>query len=164
MTKKQDRSLSQDYHKWAETIMCFGCGEAIDLDDDGHVCDYYDTDYGLMCSDCEVKVVYYLCFNKKNKKGDRMIECNAIIEANNEIDKLKRENEKLNELCVKYGFEMRRLEEENERLKKENKFLQCTIESNSQDDYIDYLEKQNERLKERIEELVSHDKIVFMNG
>lgn len=30
--------------------------------------------------------------------------------------------------------------------------------------YIDYLEKQNERLKERITELASNDKIVFMNG
>ena len=56
------------------------------------------------------------------------------------------------------------LHEENEQLKQENKFLRCTIESNSQDDYIDYLEKQNERLKERITELASNDKIVFMNG
>lgn len=31
--------------------------------------------------------------------------------------------------------------EENEQLKKENKHLRCTIESNSQDDYIDFLEK-----------------------
>ena len=46
-----------------------------------------------------------------------MTECNAIIEANNEIDKLKRENKKLNALCVQYGFEMGRLEEENEKLK-----------------------------------------------
>ena len=46
-----------------------------------------------------------------------MSECNAIIEANNEIDKLKRENEKLNELCVQYGFDMGKLEEENELLK-----------------------------------------------
>ena len=46
-----------------------------------------------------------------------MTECNAIIEANNEIDSLKRENKKLNELCVKYGFEVGRLEEENEKLK-----------------------------------------------
>ena len=52
-----------------------------------------------------------------------MTECNAIIEANNEIDELKRENKKLNELCVKYGFEVGRLEEENEELKKENEFL-----------------------------------------
>lgn len=52
--------------------------------------------------------------------------------------------------------------EENEQLKKENKHLQCTIESNSQDDYIDFLEKQNEMLKERIEELAGNDKIVFM--
>lgn len=48
-----------------------------------------------------------------------MTECNAIIEANNEIDKLKKENERLNELCVKYGFEMGWLEEEHEQLKKE---------------------------------------------
>ena len=35
-----------------------------------------------------------------------MIECNAIIEANNEIDELKRENKKLNELCVKFGYDL----------------------------------------------------------
>ena len=46
-----------------------------------------------------------------------MTECNAIIKANNEIDKLKRENKKLNELCVQYGFDMGRLAEENEQLK-----------------------------------------------
>ncbi len=46
-----------------------------------------------------------------------MTECNAIIEANKEIDELKRENKKLNELCVKYGFEVGRLVEENEELK-----------------------------------------------
>lgn len=57
-----------------------------------------------------------------------------------------------------------KLVEENRQLKKENKFLRCTIESNSQDDYIDYLEKQNERLKERITELASNDKIVFIKG
>ena len=49
-----------------------------------------------------------------------MTECNAIIEANNEIDELKRENKKLNESCVKYGFEVGRLEEENEQLKQRN--------------------------------------------
>ena len=49
-----------------------------------------------------------------------MIECNAIIEANNEIDELKRENKKLNESCVRYGFEVGRLEEENEQLKQRN--------------------------------------------
>lgn len=48
-----------------------------------------------------------------------MTECNAIIKANNEIDKLKRENEKLNELCVQYGFEMGKLEEENKQLKQQ---------------------------------------------
>ena len=49
-----------------------------------------------------------------------MTECNAIIKANNEIDKLKRENKKLNELCVQYGFDMGRLAEENEELKQRN--------------------------------------------
>ena len=49
-----------------------------------------------------------------------MIECNAIIEANNEIDELKRENKKLNKTCVRYGFEVGRLEEENEELKQHN--------------------------------------------
>ena len=49
-----------------------------------------------------------------------MIECNAIIEANNEIDELKRENKELNKLCVKYGFEVGRLEEENKQLKQHN--------------------------------------------
>ena len=49
-----------------------------------------------------------------------MTECNAIIEANNEIDELKRENKKLNESCVRYGFEVGRLEEENEQLKQYN--------------------------------------------
>ena len=48
-----------------------------------------------------------------------MTECNAIIEANKEIDKLKRENKKLNKSCVRYGFEVGRLKEENEQLKKE---------------------------------------------
>ena len=49
-----------------------------------------------------------------------MTECNAIIEANNEIDELKRENKKLNESYVRYGFEGGRLEEENEELKQYN--------------------------------------------
>ena len=49
-----------------------------------------------------------------------MTECNAIIEANNEIDELKIENKELNKLCVKYGFEVGRLEEENKQLKQHN--------------------------------------------
>ena len=57
-----------------------------------------------------------------------MIECNAIIEANNEIDELKRENKKLNESCVRYGFEVGRLEEENEQLKQYNTELISKID------------------------------------
>jgi len=36
---------------------------------------------------------------------------------NNEIDKLKRANKKLNKLCIKYGCKVDRLEKENENLK-----------------------------------------------
>ena len=43
--------------------------------------------------------------------------------------------------------ELNQLNDENEELKKENKHLRCTIESNSQDDYIDYLKSENEQLK-----------------
>ena len=74
---------------------------------------------------------------------------------------LNRYNKQL-KLNIEQDREIRQLKEENEELKKENKHLQCTIESNSQDDYIDFLEKQNEMLKERIEELASNDKTVFM--
>lgn len=49
-----------------------------------------------------------------------MTECNTIIKANNEIHELKRENKKLNKSCVRYGFEVGRLEEENEQLKQRN--------------------------------------------
>lgn len=48
-----------------------------------------------------------------------MSEYNAIIKANNEIDRLKREIKRLKALCVQYSFDMERLEEENEELKKE---------------------------------------------
>ena len=53
-----------------------------------------------------------------------MSECNAIIEANNEINRLKRENKKLNALCVQYGFDMGSLDEENEQLKETIKELE----------------------------------------
>ena len=61
-----------------------------------------------------------------------MTECNAIIEANNEIDKLKRENKKLNESCVRYGFEVGRLEEENEQLKQYKQSVNDVLMSWSQ--------------------------------
>lgn len=64
-----------------------------------------------------------------------MTECDAIIKANNEIDELKKENKKLNGLCVNYGFEMGRLAEENKQLKdklteyeKENENLNNVLE------------------------------------
>ena len=56
-----------------------------------------------------------------------MTECNAIIEANNEIDELKRENKELNELCVRYGFEVGRLEEENEQIKQQLKRMMKSV-------------------------------------
>ena len=58
-----------------------------------------------------------------------MTECNAIIEANNEIDRLKKENKKLNALCVQYGFEMGRLEGENEQLKSTLHYLLNVIQN-----------------------------------
>ena len=61
-----------------------------------------------------------------------MIECNAIIEANKEIDELKRENKKLNESCVRYGFEVGRLEEENEQLKQYKQSVNDVLNSWSQ--------------------------------
>ena len=67
-----------------------------------------------------------------------MTECNAIIEANNEIDELKRENKKLNESCVRYGFEVGRLEEENEQLKQQkDKWKQQCIHFKEMLDDID---------------------------
>lgn len=81
------------------------------------------------------------------------------------IDLIKDEHYPMTETVVKGLIDcLNELFNENKQLKKENKHLQCTIESNSQDDYIDFLEKQNERLKEIIEELSSNDKIVFMTG
>ena len=61
-----------------------------------------------------------------------MTECNAISEANNEIDELKRENKELNKLCVKYGFEVGRLEEENEQLKQYKQSVNDVLKSWSQ--------------------------------
>ena len=61
-----------------------------------------------------------------------MTECNAIIEANHEIDELKRENKKLNESCVRYGFEVGRLEEENEQLKQYKQSVNDVLKSWSQ--------------------------------
>ena len=51
-----------------------------------------------------------------------MTECNTIIESNNEIDKLKRENNILKASNGEYEDALARLEEENEQLKqfKEN--------------------------------------------
>ena len=94
-----------------------------------------------------------------------MTECNAIIEANNEIDELKRENKKLNELCVKYGFEVGRLEEENEQLKKENDMLSCELSVSANKEIsrncrIAELEEENRQLKQQNVELIN--KIDFL--
>lgn len=67
-----------------------------------------------------------------------MTECDAIIKANNEIDELKKENKKLNGLCVNYGFEMGKLTEENEQLK----------------DKLSEYEKENENLNNVLEDFM----------
>ena len=67
-----------------------------------------------------------------------MTECDAIIKANNEIDELKKENKKLNGLCVNYGFEMGRLAEENKQLK----------------DKLSEYEKENENLNNVLEDFM----------
>ena len=88
-----------------------------------------------------------------------MTECNAIIEANNEIDELKRENKKLNESCVRYGFEVGRLEEENEQLRKENDMFSCELSVSANKEIsrncrIAELEEENEYYKSIFFELV----------
>ena len=70
-----------------------------------------------------------------------MTECSAIIEVNNEIDKLKGENKKLNALCVEYGFEMGRLEEENEQLKQDNQRLIKML-----DNVANYMQKEHKEI------------------
>ena len=70
-----------------------------------------------------------------------MTECDAIIEANNEIEKLKKENQRLNALCVQYGFEMGGLAEENEELKTKVDFYK-DFQKDARE-----LEKENEQLK-----------------
>ena len=88
-----------------------------------------------------------------------MTECNAIIEANNEIDELKRENKKLNESCVRYGFEVGRLEEENEQLRKENDMFSCELSVSANKEIsrncrIAELEEENKQYKSLFFELV----------
>lgn len=85
-----------------------------------------------------------------------MTECNAIIEANNEIDKLKRENKKLNTLCVEYGFEMGRLEEENEELKQTVSDWSGSYDELFED--VKRLEKENEQIKHLIKEAYNNER------
>ena len=77
-----------------------------------------------------------------------MTECNAIIEANNEIDKLKRENKKLNALCVEYGFEMGRLKDENEQLYELIDFVNTLIAFKTSESCQKEWEKRLEELRE----------------
>ena len=74
----------------------------------------------------------------KEKGVERMTECNAIIEVNNEIDELKRENKKLNESCVRYGFEVGRLEEENEQLKQQLKSIEDSFKFSYTENHIEF--------------------------
>ena len=91
-----------------------------------------------------------------------MTECNAIIEANNEIDKLKRENKKLNESCVRYGFEVGRLEEENEQLKQFKEKVFTLIEEELEEHpYLTLTEKWNPNCKNYHSCRSNHEKNVF---
>ena len=85
-----------------------------------------------------------------------MTECNAIIEANNEIDKLKRENNILNALCVEYGFEMGRLEEENKELKQTVSDWSGSYDELFED--VKRLEKENEQIKHLIKEAYNNER------
>ena len=91
-----------------------------------------------------------------------MTECNAIIEANNEIDELKRENKELNKLCVKYGFEVGRLEEENEQLKQSYKEFEdeCQSTFNAMNRTQDDLYRKNFKLKEENKQLKQYKQSV----
>ena len=75
-----------------------------------------------------------------------MTECNAIIEANNEINKLKRENKKLNALCVEYGFKMGELEEENEQLKQALLFFLDVANSQLSSSFVKDMEHDCQKL------------------
>ena len=91
-----------------------------------------------------------------------MTECNAIIEANNEIDELKRENKKLNESCVRYGFEVGRLEEENEQLKQFKEKVFTLIEEELEEHpYLTLTEKWNPNCKNYHSCRSNHEKNVF---
>ena len=91
-----------------------------------------------------------------------MIECNAIIEANKEIDELKRENKKLNESCVRYGFEVGRLEEENEQLKQFKEKVFTLIEDElDEHPYLTLTEKWNPNCKNYHSCRSNHEKNVF---
>ena len=86
-----------------------------------------------------------------------MTECNAIIEANNEIDELKRENKKLNELCVRYGFEVGRLEEENERLKQQLKNIEDSFKFSCTENHIEFN-------KDKLKVEDTHTKLTLKDG
>lgn len=67
-----------------------------------------------------------------------MTECNAIIEANKEIDELKRINKNLNKVCIDYSFKIEKLEKENEQLKQA---LREQLEENGNTYCIEILDK-----------------------
>ena len=88
-----------------------------------------------------------------NVTDERII---STLELENKLNELSEENEQLKEQLSEQGTQIDFLQAENKHLGevlRENKHLRCTIESNSQDDYIDYLKNENEQLKQEIDSL-----------
>lgn len=77
-----------------------------------------------------------------------MIECNAIIESNNEIDKLKRENNILKASNGEYEDALARLEEENEQLYELIDFANTLIAFKSSESCQKEWEKRLKELRE----------------
>lgn len=91
-----------------------------------------------------------------------MIECNTIIEANKEIDELKRINKKLNKVCIDYSFKMEKLEKENEGLKHFRERVFSLIEEELEEHpYLTLTEKLNPNCKNYHSCRGNHEKNVF---
>ena len=76
-----------------------------------------------------------------------MTECNAIIESNNEIYKLKRENNILKASNGEYEDALARLEEENEQLKQFKENVIKWVDSQMKFNVKNYIETEDAHFK-----------------